>query len=85
MTVKLQIPEGSFPALEAGPQPRAVTPTEATDAEAAGAGAGAGAAQLGALVGGVAGAVSPRPARQARFVFEGHNCEQRQNWNTRHG
>ena len=62
-----------------------LTPTEAADAEAAGAGAGAGAAQLGALVGGVAGAVSPRPARQARFVFEGHNCEQRQNWNTRHG
>ena len=78
-------PRGCEVCVVGGGGAPAVPGQRAAHTEAAGAGAGAGAAQLGALVGGVAGAVSPRPARQARFVFEGHNCEQRQNWNTRHG
>ena len=68
MTVKHQIREGSFPALEAGPQPRAVTPTEAADAEAAGAGPVRGAADLRALVAGEAGAVVAAAARALRVL-----------------
>lgn len=54
--------------------------TETADAEARGAGPRGGAAQLDTLVAGVARPVGPRRGRSAGFIFEGHDCEQGQNW-----
>ena len=53
--------------------------TQTANSEPAGTGPGRDSAQLEALVGGVAGPVGPGTAGGAGFVFEGHDCKERQN------
>ena len=53
--------------------------TQTANSEPAGTGPSRDSAQLEALVGGVAGPVGPGTAGGAGFVFEGHDCEERQN------
>ena len=53
--------------------------TETANSEPAGTGPGRDSAKFEALVGGVAGPVGPGTAGGAGFVFEGHDCKERQN------